>query len=63
MPTRRHATGRTLARNVHPRLRLPAAPLHQHRRASIKPTAGAKPPQDLRSISLQLVQRLRMMAS
>lgn len=62
MPTR-HATGRTLARNVHPRLRLPAAPLRQHRRTSVQPTAAAKPPQDLRSFSLQLVRRLRMMAS
>ena len=62
MPTR-HATGRALARNVHPRLRLPAAPLRQHRRASTRPTAGAKPPQDLRSISLQIVRRLRLIAS
>ena len=36
MPTRRQATGRTVARNAHPRLRLSAAPLRQHLHTSLR---------------------------
>ena len=64
LPTRRQATGRTVARsNAHPRLRLSAAPLRQHPRASIRRATDAGRSQDPRSVSLQFVRRLFLMAS
>ena len=63
MPTRRQRTGRTVARNAHPRLRLPAAPLRQHPHASIRRTPDAGRSQNLGSLSLQFVRRLWLMAS
>ena len=64
LPTRRQATGRTVARsNAHPRLRLSAAPLRQHPHASIRRATDAGRSQDLRSASLQFVRRLWLRAS
>ena len=63
MRTRRQRTGKAIARNVHPRLRLSAAPLRQHSHASIRRPAAPRRSQDLRSASLQFVRRLWLMAS
>ena len=63
MPTRRQASGRTLARNAHPRLRLSAAPLRQHPPASSRRATDAGRSKDLRSVSLQFVRRLWLPAS
>ena len=64
LPTRRQATGRTVARsNGHPRLRLSAAPLRQHPHASIRRATAAGRSQNLRSASLQFVRRLWLRAS
>ena len=63
MLTRRQRTGKAIARNVHPRLRLSAAPLRQHSHASIRRPAAPRRSQDLRSASLQFVRRLWLMAS
>ena len=63
MRTQRLRTGKAVARNVHPRLRLSAAPLRQHPHASIRRAADPGRSQDLRSASLQFVRRLWLMAS
>ena len=63
MRTRRQRTGKAIARNVHPRLRLSAAPLRQPPHASIRRPAAPRRSQDLRSASLQFVRRLWLMAS
>ena len=63
MRTRRLRTGKAVARNVHPRLRLPAAPLRQHPHASLRRPAAPGRSQDLQSASLQFVRRLWLMAS
>ena len=63
MPTRRQANGATAARNVHPRLRLSAAPLRQNAGASLRRATGARRPQDLRTVYQQFVRRLWFMAS
>lgn len=63
MPTRRQATGATVARNAHPRLRLPAAPLRQPRHASLQRASDAGRSQDLRSVYRQFVRRLWFTAS
>ena len=63
MPTRRQATGATIARNAHPRLRLSAAPLRQHPYGSLQRTAEAGRSQDLRTVYRQFVRRLWFTAS
>ncbi len=63
MPTRRHATGRTVARNAHPRLRLSAAPLRQHPSAPVRRAADAVRADDRRSVYQQFVRRLWLMFS
>ena len=63
MPTRRQANGRTVARNAHPRLRLPAAPLRQHPAAPLRRTTDAGRFEDRRSVYLQFVRRLWLMFS
>ena len=63
MPTRRQANGATVARNAHPRLRLPAAPLRQHPYASVRRAADAGRPLDLRTVYRQFVRRLWFAAS
>lgn len=63
MPTRRQATGRTVARNAHPRLRLSAAPLRQLPYASPRRASDAGRSQDLRSVYRQFVRRLWFTAS
>ena len=57
MPIRRQANGANIARNVHPRLRLSAAP-RQHPYESLRQAADAGRPQDLRTAYLQFVRRL-----
>ena len=63
MPTRRQANGATVARNAHPRLRLPAAPLRRTAHASLRPATDAGRPQDLRTVYQQFVRRLWFTAS
>ena len=63
MPTRRQANGRTVARNAHPRLRLPAAPLRQHPAAPVRRATDAGRSEDRRSVYLQFVRRLWLMVS
>ena len=64
MPTRRHANGRTIARNAHPRLRLSAAPLRQDPDASVRRVTDAGRSQDRRSsVYLQFVRRLWLLVS
>ena len=66
MPTRRQANGATVARNVHPRLRLSAAPHRQNPYASLRQATDARrpqDPQDLRTAYQQFVRRLWFMAS
>lgn len=62
MPTRRQANGATVARNVHPRLRLSAAP-RRNPYASLRRATDARRPQDLRTAYQQFVRRLWFMAS
>ena len=62
MPTQRQASGR-IGRNVHPRLRLSAAPLRQDPHASVRRAADAGRSQDWRSVYLQFVRRLWLMVS
>ena len=58
MPTRRQTYGRAVARNVHPRLRLAAAPLrHEASHASVQRAANA----GRGSVYLQFVRRLWLM--
>ena len=58
MPTRRRTHGRAVARNVHPRLRLAAAPLRQEDSpASIRRAADA----GRQFVYLQFVRRLWLM--
>ena len=58
MPTRRRTHGRAVARNVHPRLRLAAAPLRREDSpASIRRAADA----GRRFVYLQFVRRLWLM--
>ena len=52
MPTRRQATGRTIARNAHPRLRLSAAPLRQHLHASLRRPSPRR--HDLAAVGIEL---------
>ena len=59
MPTRRHASGRTVAR----KLRRSAAPLRQDPYASVRRAADAGRSQDRRSVYLQFVRRLWLMVS
>ena len=63
MTTRRHASGRTVARNANPRLRRSAAPLRQDPDASVRRAADAGRSQDRRSVYLQFVRRLWLMVS
>lgn len=63
MPTRRQANGATVARNVHPRLRLSAAPHRRNPYASLRRATDARRPQDLRTAYQQFVRRLWFMAS
>lgn len=63
MPTRRQATGATIARNAHPRLRLSTAPLRQDPHPSLRRATDARRPQDLRTAYEQFVRRLWFMAS
>ena len=63
MPTRRLAHGRTVARNAHPRLRLPAAPRRQHPSAPVRRAADPVRSDDRRSLYLQFVRRLWLMVS
>ena len=63
MPTRRHANGRTVARNAHPRLRLPAAPLRQNPAAPVRRVTDAGRSEDRRSVYQQFVRRLWLMFS
>ncbi len=63
MPTRRQANGATVARNAHPRLRLPAAPPRRDPYESLRRATDAGRPQDLRSVYLQFVRRLWFMVS
>ncbi len=63
MPTRRHASARTVARNANPRLRRSAAPLRQDPYASVRRAADAGRSQDRRSVYLQFVRRLWLIVS
>ena len=65
MPTRRHAHGRTVARNTHPRprLRLAAAPLRQAPAVSVRRATDAGRSEDRRSVYLQLVRRIWLLVS
>ena len=63
MPTRRQATGATIARNAHPRLRLSAAPLRRNPYASLPRTPDAGRSLDLRTVYRQFVRRLWFAAS
>ena len=64
MPTRRLAHGRTVARNAHPRLRLPAAPQLRHNpAAAVRRAANAGRSEDRRSVYLQFVRRLWLLVS
>ena len=63
MPTRRLAHGRTVARNVHPRLRLPAAPLRHNPAAAARRAADAGRSGDRRSVYLQFVRHLWLLVS
>lgn len=63
MPTRRQSTGATAARNVHPRLRLSAAPLRRSPDAPLRRTDGAGRSLDLRTVYQQFVRRLWVAAS
>ena len=63
MPTRRHASGITVARNANPRLRHSASPLRQDPYASVRRAADAGRSQDRRSVYLQFVRRLWLMVS
>ena len=63
MPTRRLAHGRTVARNAHPRLRLPAAPLRRTPAAAVRRSAAAGRSGDRRSVYLQFVRRLWLLVS
>ena len=63
MPTRRLAHGRTVARNAHPRLRLPAAPLRHTPAAAVRRSAAAGRSGDRRFVYLQFVRRLWLLVS
>ena len=63
MQTRRRAHGRTVARNAHPRLRLPAAPLRQARDTAVRRATDTRRSADRRSVYVQFVQRLRLLVS
>ena len=63
MPTRRLVHGRTVARNAHPRLRLPAAPLGHTPAAAVCRSAAAGRSEDRRSVYLQFVRRLWLLVS
>ena len=65
MPTRRQTNGATIARNAHPRLRLSAAPLHQHPYpyASVRRAPAAGRSLDLRTVYRQVVRHLWFTAS
>ena len=63
MPTPRHAHGRTVVRNAHPRLRLAAAPLRQAPAVSVRRTTDAGRSEDRRSVYLQFVRRLWLLVS
>ena len=63
MPTRRQANGSTVARNVHPRLRLSAAPLRQNPAAPLRRVTDAGRAEDRRSVYQQFVRRLWLMFS
>lgn len=54
----RQRTGKAVARNVHPRLRLSAAPPRQDPCKSFRRANAAGRPRDLRTAYLQFVRRL-----
>ena len=63
MLTRRQAHGRTVARNAHPRLRFPAAPLRRNPAVSVRRAAAPGRSEDRPSVYLEFVRRLRLLVS